>query len=128
MYRVNTVWFQSGECVTATYTDNGNNYVKVDNAQYFISDAEHDQTFGAAQASSFISGLLNVRFSIMQPWAKYEILDTDYTSYAIVYSCGTYIAGLIKLNYLWVLTRDPLEINSGDWTSMKTATFSIINS
>jgi len=37
----------------------------------------------------------------------YWILDTDYESYASVYSCATFGFGL-KYEYAWLLTRDPV--------------------
>ena len=37
----------------------------------------------------------------------YWILDTDYVSYASVYSCATFGFGL-KYEYAWLFTRDPV--------------------
>ena len=51
----------------------------------------------------------------------------DHSSYSIVVGCDTFLNGMIKLNWLWVLTRDPLEINSAEWLAMQTTVFNIIN-
>ena len=38
---------------------------------------------------------------------NYTVLDTDYDSYAIVYSCASYFWGYASFDYLWILTREP---------------------
>ena len=35
------------------------------------------------------------------PYPNYKIVDTDYTTYSIVYSCGA-------RQFLWILTREPV--------------------
>ena len=37
--------------------------------------------------------------------ANYQILDTDYDTYAIVYDCRDY--GFFSFDYLWILAREP---------------------
>ena len=37
--------------------------------------------------------------------ANYQILDTDYTNYSIVYSCE------LGIEFLWILTREPVIDN-----------------
>ena len=52
-------------------------------------------------------GALGVKFSIFQPvYGNYDILDTDYTSYAIVHSCTEGIFWS-KTELAWILTREP---------------------
>lgn len=41
----------------------------------------------------------------MAPYAKYWILDTDYTNYTMIYSC-TDILELFHISYAWILGRD----------------------
>ena len=38
----------------------------------------------------------------------YQIVDTDYTSYAVVYACTEYL-DVRFAEYYFVLTRDPIE-------------------
>ena len=38
--------------------------------------------------------------------ANYTVLDTDYETYSIVYSCGTFY-NLLTFDMLWVLAREP---------------------
>mmetsp|Transcript_1437 Transcript_1437/g.2514 ORF Transcript_1437/g.2514 Transcript_1437/m.2514 type:complete len:143 (-) Transcript_1437:43-471(-) len=53
-------------------------------------------------------GALGVSFSVWQPfWANYNVLDTDYDNYAVVYSCTSILFGLYKSEFAWVLMRQP---------------------
>jgi lipocalin len=40
-------------------------------------------------------------------WSKgsYQVWDTDYTSYALVYSCSQLIPGLLRTDTVWMLSR-----------------------
>ena len=56
-------------------------------------------------------GKLIVRFDGQPAFTQstttnYNILDTDYDSYAIVYSCSQKFFGLLKSELLWILTRE----------------------
>ena len=38
---------------------------------------------------------------------RYKILDTDYTSYVVVYNCDNFLANMfLAAEYSWVLVRD----------------------
>merc|ERR1712087_667668 len=37
---------------------------------------------------------------------NYTVLDTDYETYSIVYSCGGFL-GLASFDFLWILSREP---------------------
>ena len=57
----------------------------------------------------------------------YKILDTDYTSYVVVYTCTSYLtAGVVATpNYSWVLVRSPIEEGSAAYTSVMNTVSSI---
>ena len=40
------------------------------------------------------------------PWADYNVIDTDYDNYAVVYSCTDALFGLVKRDYAWILLRN----------------------
>lgn len=42
-------------------------------------------------------------------WMPYDVIDTDYKSYAVIYSCRTRLFKRIKREFVWVLTRAPLD-------------------
>lgn len=77
--------------------------------------------------SSFNSGLANVKFFPLAPWASYMVLATDYDNYSVVYNCDAFSGGMVKVEYLWVLTRTQLAIDSADWIAMRDNVWAIIS-
>merc|ERR1711997_845065 len=71
MFRDKDIPFETDECVTATYTDDGNNIIGGDNRQYDITETKANSAQGEAQCSFWRPGLCGVRFFIMAPWASY---------------------------------------------------------
>merc|ERR1712070_671695 len=61
------------------------------------------------------SANLQVRFSVMPPliWGNYDILDTDYDTYAVVYGCNNYL--VYSLSNIFVLSRKPYAPNSAEF-------------
>ena len=54
-------------------------------------------------------GRLDLKFSELQPfWGNYDILETDYESYAFIYSCTNLLGGLYRTEYAFVLSRTPI--------------------
>ena len=47
----------------------------------------------------------------------YQIVDTDYTSYAVVYACTEYL-DVRFAEYYFVLTRDPIEEGTTEYTDV----------
>lgn len=82
---------------------------------------------GKGIVSSFNSGLANVKFFPLAPWANYMILATDYDNYSVVYNCDAFSGGMVKVEYMWVLTRTPLAIDSADWIAMRDNVWAIIS-
>jgi len=120
--RVEDMPFQHGECDMAEYTLQDDGYIKVVNSEFYGG------TWKSAQGEAYCeeSGHCHVRFSSWSPWADYKVLDTDYKSYSVVYSCSSFY--LFHIHYAWVLERKQgtndlqkflsllkqLEINSSD--------------
>ena len=38
---------------------------------------------------------------------NYNVIGTDYTNWAVLYSCRTLMDGLVAWDYVWVLSREP---------------------
>merc|ERR1719183_2510434 len=39
---------------------------------------------------------------------NYQVLDTDYTNWAVVYTCNDFLSmGFMRQRYIWILTRSP---------------------
>ncbi|KAK3870477.1 hypothetical protein Pcinc_024303 [Petrolisthes cinctipes] len=95
-----------GKCITATYSDNGNNKIGVLNSQRNILTNKVTTITGEAKFTGSTSeASLTVSFQgIPFGDGSYNVLDTDYTSYAIVWSCQDLL--LFNTQILWILTRE----------------------
>ena len=119
--RAKNIPFEDGECVTAQYTKRDDGLIKVDNNQYYGWNGGPDEKrggIGSAEISTFFPGHLFVSF-FLDIGGRYRILDTDYTSYVVVYSCENAVAGAVLFSeYSWVLTRDPIVDGSAEFDAM----------
>mmetsp|Transcript_9615 Transcript_9615/g.16146 ORF Transcript_9615/g.16146 Transcript_9615/m.16146 type:complete len:112 (-) Transcript_9615:35-370(-) len=71
-------------------------------------------------------GMCSMEFSnFFIPRGKYDVIDTDYKSFAIVHSCGHKLE-VFKYDWVWILTRNPLVPNSPKWNEMASKMSSII--
>ncbi|XP_041970035.1 uncharacterized protein LOC121726651 [Aricia agestis] len=78
--------FQDGDCIDATYTLNNNGSIDVYNTQ--VINQELDTIVGYATfAVNASTGKLLVYFPDTPFPAEYWVLDTDYDTFALVYSC-----------------------------------------
>merc|ERR1712168_292137 len=96
--------FQKDDCGSAMYTLQDDGIVAVNNTER-KPDGAVGTAIGQARSDpkSTIPAHLQVRFSKWQPWGKYWVLDTDYTSYSVVYSCTSYLIN--RVEFLWILGR-----------------------
>ena len=130
IFRDTTVQFEVDDCTTARYEVLPYNYIEVNNLEFSISEQENISGIpapGKAQCSSFRSGLCQVKFFELTPWSDYSIMSTDYTSHTVVYGCDNFAAGMVRADWLWALTRSPLEIGTSDHDTMKDTVFDIID-
>jgi len=107
-----------GDCVTADYSDvssGGQTKIKVINKSVSSIKGTPNSAVGSAvlgePSNPSRPGKLIVNFDSQPSFARstttnYNIVDTDYNSYAIVYSCGEKVFGLLKSEFLWILTRE----------------------
>lgn len=104
--------FQWGDCTTADYSLNDDGTVKVINAQNIFGKLNTIE--GTATKLPGTEGSLNVVFEGTPDsgdGSNYDVLDTDYDTYALVYTCSNVQVPLLpiqkKIEYSWILTRDP---------------------
>jgi len=101
---------EAGDCVTATYSLNNDNTVKVQNREYYLYQKTSNSVEGELRCiNPDVEAKCKVRFG--PKWfgdlgeLNYWVLETDYTNYSIVYSC-TEFSGFFYGEFLWVLTRE----------------------
>merc|ERR1712154_181030 len=96
-------------CDIAEYTANDDCTITVKNSGHRPIQGWSSVEGSAVLADSGDASLI-VSFSGNTPSpsdeANYTVLDTDYETYSIVYSCGN-IAGLASFDFLWILAREP---------------------
>ncbi|XP_023332463.1 apolipoprotein D isoform X1 [Eurytemora carolleeae] len=98
-------------CVRATYSDLGNNTLRVFNEQVNYYTGNYGNLEGYAKPANETSDI--AEFIVIFPdipgggrktAPNYNVVKTDYESYAVVYNCNQY--PLIKTESLWLLTRE----------------------
>ncbi|CAL9689285.1 unnamed protein product [Knipowitschia caucasica] len=97
--------FQKGQCSTATYSLQSPGVVGVLNRE-LLADGTINSISGSATAlDPSEPAKLSVSFFENAPPAPYWVLDTDYDSYALVYSCTD--LGLLHADFVWIMSREP---------------------
>ena len=51
---------------------------------------------------------LLVKFPNSWRAGKYDVWTTDYENYAVVYSCTSIIPYIFKIEFIWILSRQPV--------------------
>ena len=98
---------ESGDCGTAQYAlKSDGTGITVTNTEWFLSTGKSNVAKANAYTSKWESGRNNVYFG-GEFAGDYRVISTDYTNYAIVYSCTEILGGCINIaNYMWYLSRD----------------------
>ena len=99
--------YESGVCTTATYSMNDDGSIRVLNNDYVEENSEWGGGVGRATIvdPSKDEGYLKVKFVPLVPAGDYKILETDYTSYTVLYTCMG-LPGVYNIEYVWILTRE----------------------
>ncbi|KAJ1525949.1 hypothetical protein ONE63_009134 [Megalurothrips usitatus] len=104
------IWELGGKCSTAEYSLQKDGKVHVKNAMRFWLGNDITQEGYAEVTSENGDAELLVTFQVPifgKRQANYWVLATDYETYSVVYSC-TDLAGLIKFESAWILSRSPV--------------------
>jgi len=126
MYRVEGSKGQTGECGTVFYTDGTKTYgegkIAIKNVELrgSVDNQKLNEIKGKLSCGDDedYEGRCKLKFdSWFIPLAEYNVIDTDYDSYSIVYSCSK-IASIYRIESFYVISRDTLEPGSKEWTDM----------
>lgn len=102
-------WFEFGaKCVRANYSLNEDNSMKIINKQISSLTGVASSIQGIGRLiGRFDDPKLTVTFpSLPLPIdAPYWVLDSDYNTYAVVWSCTN--LGVLNTRNVWILTREP---------------------
>jgi len=100
------IFFQIGtKCVKATYSQNDDGSIRVQNQGVNSFTGKETDIVGRAYApDASIPSKLKVSFSTGSMEGNYWVLDTDYTQYAIVYSCSDFY--FFHADIVWILGRE----------------------
>ncbi|XP_057366280.1 lazarillo protein-like [Daphnia carinata] len=105
---------QSGlECITAEYVKNGAK-ITMKNVGIKKITRTRSTTSGTLRHVQPPNGKLSVSFfgDPTQGNANYWVLDTDYTSYSVVWSCMHFGIEPINTRIVWILTREQHPSNA----------------
>ena len=94
--------FEYGDCVQATYSKKNDKIINVHNTLENPFTGNVDGVKGTATCKD--NGRCLVGFFIGRD-GDYRVIDTDYTSYSVVYSCSPWFFGLFKSENVWILSR-----------------------
>ncbi|XP_053680176.1 apolipoprotein D-like [Anopheles nili] len=111
MQRYESVFEMGYDCVQVRYTLNDDESVQVSNSAYNLVNGSTINAIGRAVLSfpdeEIIQGKLNVSFfGAPNDQSNYWVLDTDYQSYSVVWSCQELEEQQSEESF-WVLSRTP---------------------
>ena len=98
--RDKSILFEYGECQQAGYSSRSDGLVNVHNSQFVSLTNTLDDVKGTAECNG---SKCKVGFFLFRT-SDYQVLDTDYTNYAVVYSCKTWFF-FFRSESIWALTR-----------------------
>ena len=124
MYRPQDSDRATGQCVTTEFLLRSDYMIRVENSQQ-LPDQTREDFVGRASWPIPKLGTLKVKYWPYSPWENFDVLETDYTNYAIVYTCATEYGAWTK-QYLWILMRQPAEPQSKLWKAYQSVSIAAI--
>ena len=98
--RDKSILYEYGECVQAGYSKRDDGLINVHNSQFNAFSGKLDDVKGTAECNG---AKCLVGFFLFRN-GDYQIIDTDYTNYSVVYSCAT-VLFFFRYETVWGLTR-----------------------
>lgn len=72
-------------------------------------------------------GHLQQKTESFEGWSNFDIMETDYVNYAVMYQCQTRWLGASTFQKMWVLVRQPTPADSNLWREYKRVAFQAIS-
>ena len=98
--RDKSILYEYGDCVQAGYSRRSDGLIDVHNSQFNGFSNSLDDVKGTAECDG---AKCLVGFFLWRN-GDYQIIDTDYTNYSVVYSCAT-VFFFFRYETVWALTR-----------------------
>jgi len=96
--------FEKGGCTRAHYTLKPDGHIEVFNRG--IDHGKNNTVTGDAyRPNDDEQGKLLVRFAAGTPYGNYWVIDTDYETYSLVYSCSS-VVNVFHIEMAWILSRE----------------------
>jgi hypothetical protein len=87
MYRSPEPERDTGSCVVNDFLLRSDYLIRVENTYQLNDEPTRYMTAGRARWPNPPEGELEVKYYPFAPWESLRVLDTDYSNYAVVYSC-----------------------------------------
>eukprot|EP00347_Sterkiella_histriomuscorum_P008519 403344790 len=96
-------FYEKGDCVHGKYVVDDEGFMRITNAQFDLEKREHTIAEGRAICTG---AYCYSRFhNMIDLFGDYQILSTDYSKYAIVYTCSNFL-DVFSNDKVWLLTRE----------------------
>ncbi|RUS83608.1 hypothetical protein EGW08_008627 [Elysia chlorotica] len=96
---------ESGKCSRATYSLKQDGHIQVYNRGVQKDGKQFSAVGDAFAPNASEPAKLLVKFSNSSPYANYWVVDTDYDTYTLIFSCEP-LTGLAHVNFAWILARN----------------------
>lgn len=108
-----------GQCITTELLLRSDYLIRVENSKQLPGSKERPPSqVGRARWPEPPYSMLEVKYSAYEPWENFAVLETDYSNYAVVYTCQTWMGGW-NHERLQVLVRQPAEKGKKLWNAYK---------
>lgn len=99
--------FEKGNCGKSRYWMNGIDYFMVKNSEVRFMGQIVSEVVKAEKTDNPFRFKLSSTESYIKQFFKrdYQVLNTDYTSFSVVYSCTDFM--FYRIEYAWILSRTP---------------------
>merc|ERR1711860_241656 len=93
-------------CNKANYQLKDNGHIRIFNQGYGPDGQKTDAEGDAYIPDKNDAARLKLRFASAAPYGNYWVLDTDYKTYTLIYSCTELIFGATHFEFAWILARE----------------------